>query len=212
MNKEEVLQKANEYCSEKGYTTETLTDEFKDKFSDFFSKKYQEADANDEAMIADLQFNLNTAFSATSQGITSKQKAFEEKENDYKKQIEELTKKLGKKTTTTKVEPVIPKEIQEQLDELKKFKDDEAKKTKFKDILEIAKKGIRQDLHRSFETFANGTEVVLDKDDKEQAQALVSRFQEIFKDSIGDIKPLAPKVVQKRDEEFLTSLPKVKVI
>lgn len=209
MTKEEVLQKANEYCSEKGYTSETLTDDFKDKFSDFFSKKYPDATVDDEAMIADLQFNLNTAFSATSKGITLKQKAFEEKETEYKSQIEELNKKLGKPKVVK--EPVIPKEIQEQLDELKKFKNEEAKKSKFLNILDIAKKNIRQDLHKSFETFANGIEVVLDKEDKEQAQAMVVRFQEIFKDSIGDIKPLAPKQTQKRDDEVISSLPKVKV-
>ena len=33
MTKEEVLQKANDYCTEKAYTSETLTDDFKDKFS-----------------------------------------------------------------------------------------------------------------------------------------------------------------------------------
>lgn len=211
MTKEEVLQKANEYCSEKGYTNETLTDEFKEKFSDFFSKKYQETDANDESMLDDLHFNLNTAFSATSKGVTSKQKAFEEKENEYLSQIEELNKKLGKRNKT-KDELVIPKEIQEQLDELKKFKNDEAKKERFENILNIAKKGIRQNLHKSFETFAKGIDVVLDKDDKEQAKAMVERFQEIFMDSIGDIKPLAPKQTQKNDREFLDSLPKVKVV
>lgn len=209
MTKEDVLQKANEYCSEKGYTSETLTDEFKDKFSDFFAKKYPDATAEDEAMIADLQFNLNTAFSATSKGITSKQKAFEEKETEYQKQIEELNKKLGK--TKVVKEPVIPKEIQEQLDELKKFKNEEAKKNKRTNILEIAKKNIRQDLHKSFETFASGVDVVLDKEDREQAQAMVARFQEIFKDSIGDIKPLAPKQTQKRDDEVISSLSRVKV-
>lgn len=211
MTKEEVLQKANEYCSEKGYTNETLTDEFKEKFSDFFSKKYQETDANNESMLEDLHFNLNTAFSATSKGVTSKQKAFEEKENEYLSQIEELNKKLGKRNKT-KDELVIPKEIQEQLDELKKFKNDEAKKERFENILNIAKKGIRQNLHKSFETFAKGIDVVLDKDDKEQAKAMVERFQEIFMDSIGDIKPLAPKQTQKNDREFLDSLPKVKVV
>ena len=212
MTKEEVLQKANDYCSEKGYTTETLTDDFKDKFSDFFAKKYPDTDANDEAMIADLQFNLNTAFSATSKGITAKQKAYAEKEKELKKQIAELTEKIGEKKEPIEKKTKVPDEVQKQLDELKKFKDDEAKKAKFKDILEIAKKEIRQDLHKSFETFANGIDVVLDKDDKEQASALVSRFQDIFKDSIGDIKPLAPTTVLKRDEEILSSLPKIKVI
>ena len=211
MTKEEVLQKANEYCNEKGYTSETLTDDFKDKFSEFFSKKYENASIDDENANDDLKFNLNTAFSATSKGITAKQKAFDEKENDYKRQIEELNKKVGDKKQT-KHEVEIPKEVQEKLDELEKFKNMEAKKTKFKDVVEIAKRGIRQDLHKSFETFAKGIDVALDKDDKEQAKAMVERFQEIFKDSIGDIKPLAPKVTQKRDSEYLSSLPKVKVM
>lgn len=210
MNKEEVLQKANDYCTEKAYTNETLTDEFKDKFADFFAKKYPETSADDEAMIADLQFNLDTAFSATSKGITSKQKAFEEKESDYKHQIEELNKKLGKKTAQP-VETKIPKELQDKLEELEVFKNNEAKKEKFKNILDIAKKGVRDDLHKSFETYAKSYSVSLDKEDKEQAAELVANFQEIFKDSIGNIKPLAPKQTQKRDEEFLASLPKVKI-
>lgn len=209
MTKEEVLQKANEYCNEKGYTTETLTDEFKDKFSDFFAKKYPETAADDEAMIADLQFNLNTAFSATSKGVTAKQKTFEEKENEYRTQIEELNKKIGKKNIVKQLE--IPKEIQEQLDELKVFKENESKKAKYKNIMDIAKKGIRQDLHKSFETFASGIDVNLEKEDKEQAKALVERFQEIFKDSIGDIKPLAPQQTRQRDSEIMSSIQRIKV-
>lgn len=209
MTKEEVLQKANEYCTEKAYTNETLTDEFKDKFSDFFSRKYPDATADDEAMLADLKFNLDTAFSATSKGLTSKQKAFDERETQYKNQIAELAKKVGKRTTQ---EPQIPQEVVDQLNELKKFKDEEARKNKKNEILAIAKKSVRPDLHKSFEKFADGVDVALDKSDKEQATALVQRFQEIFMDSIGDIKPLAPKVAQQRDEEFFAQLQKVKVV
>ena len=209
MTKEQVLQKANEYCTEKAYTNETLTDEFKDKFSDFFSRKYPDANEDDEAMLADLKFNLDTAFSATSKGLTSKQKAFDEKETQYKNQIAELTKKASRNTTQ---EPKIPQEVVDQLNELKKFKDEEAKKSKKEEILTIAKKSVRPDLHKSFEKFADGVDVSLDKADKEQADALVQRFQEIFMDSIGDIKPLAPKVAQQRDEEFFAQLPKVKVV
>ena len=209
MTKEQVLQKANEYCTEKAYTNETLTDEFKDKFSDFFSRKYPDANEDDAAMLADLKFNLDTAFSATSKGLTSKQKAFEEKETQYKNQIAELTKKASRSTTQ---EPKIPQEVVDQLNELKKFKDEEAKKSKKEEILAIAKKSVRPDLHKSFEKFADGVDVSLDKADKEQANALVQRFQEIFMDSIGDIKPLAPKVAQQRDEEFFAQLPKVKVV
>lgn len=208
MTKEEVLQRANDYCNERSYDESTLTTEFKDKFADFFSKKYPDTAIDDESALADLKFNLDTAKSASAKGRTSLQSDWESKENDYKTQIAELNKKLGKKEQP-KFE--VPKELQDQLDELKKYKNEEVKKTKFASIMDIAKKGIRQDLHKSFETFATGTNVDLEKADKEQADALVSRFQEIFKDSIGDIKPLAPQQVRKNDEAVLSGLKKVKV-
>lgn len=208
MTKEEVLQRANEYCNERSYDESTLTIEFKDKFADFFAKKYPDTAIDDESALADLKFNLDTAKSASAKGRTSLQADWESKENGYKTQIAELNKKLGRKETP-KFE--VPKELQDQLDELKKYKNEEVKKTKFASIMDIAKKGIRQDLHKSFETFATGTNVDLEKTDKEQADALVSRFQEIFKDSIGDIKPLAPQQIRKNDEAVLSGLKRVKV-
>lgn len=209
MTKEEVLQRANEYCNERSYDESTLTTEFKDKFADFFAKKYPDTAIDDESALADLKFNLDTAKSASAKGRTSLQADWESKENGYKTQIAELNKKLGKVKTPTTVE--IPKEVQDQLDELKAFRNKEAKKSKFENIMTLAKKGIRQDLHKSFETFANGTDVDLEKEDKEQANALVSRFQEIFKDSIGDIKPLAPQQTRKTDEAVLSQLKRLKV-
>ena len=208
MTKEEVLQRANDYCNERSYDESTLTSEFKDKFADFFSKKYPDTAIDDESALADLKYNLDTAKSASAKGRTSLQSDWESKENDYKTQIAEVNKKLGKKETP-KFE--VPKELQDQLDELKKYKNEEVKKTKFASIMDIAKKGIRQDLHKSFETFATGTNVDLEKTDKEQADALVSRFQEIFKDSIGDIKPLAPQQVRKYDQAVMSGLPRIKV-
>ena len=210
MTKEEVLQRANDYCNERSYDESTLTSEFKDKFADFFAKKYTEGDINDDAILADLKFNLDTARSAALRGIATSSKSFEEKENNYKTQIDELNKKLGNKEPQ-KREFEIPKELQDQIDELKAYKNKAAKEQKFASIMNIAKKGIRQDLHKSFETFANGTDVDLTKEDKEQANALVARFQEIFKDSIGDIKPLAPQQTLKRNEEVMASLKRIKV-
>lgn len=210
MTKEEVLQKANEYCTEKAYTSETLTDDFKDKFSDFFSKKYPDATDDDETMLADLKFNLDTAFSATSKGVTAKQKAFEEKENEFKRQIDELNKKLEKKPKVER-QVEIPKELQDKLDELEKFKDAQRKQEKYKAVLALAKKGVREDLHKSFENYAADFVVSLDETDEEQAKKLTTRFQDIFKDSIGDIKPFAPKQTQKQEQEFIESIKKVKV-
>ncbi len=219
MTKEEVLQKANEYCSEKGYTSETLTDEFKDKFSDFFSKKYpMETSIDADGVFDDIKFNLNTAFSATSKGITSKAKAFETKENEYKRRIAELNEKngvtpnAGNATGTTTTQAVeLSDAIKAQLAELERFKDEARKSQKFKEVLALAKKGVRQDLHKSLENYAEDFVVTLDATSEEQAKKLTSRFQDIFRDSIGDIKPLAPKQTQRRDEEFLEQLPKIKI-
>lgn len=210
MTKEEVLQKVNDYCNEKRYTEETLTSEFKDKFSEFFAKKYSEETAIDaEGILEDIKFNIKTAFSATSKGLTSKQKAFETKENEYKNTIAELNKKIGKPQEKI-VE--LPDDVKQQLAELEKFKDEKSKKDKFDEIVKLAKKGIRPDLYASFEKYAQEYDVTLDSTSEEQAKKLTARFQEIFKDSIGDIKPLAPKVSQKRDEEFVASIPKVQVM
>lgn len=208
MTKEEALQKVNDYCNEKSYTNATLTDGFKDKFAEHFAKRYPDISADDETAIADMKFAINSAFSGASEIITDKTKEFETKVNDYKSQIEELNKKI---TPTKPKEVQIPKELQEQLNELKKFKDEQFKQEKLKNILKLAKAGVRQDLQASFDKFAKEYEVKLDKEDKEQADALVAKFQDIFKDTIGDIKPLAPKQTQKRDEEYLASIPKVKI-
>lgn len=210
MTKEEALQKVNDYCNEKSYTNATLTDGFKDKFAEHLAKRYPDAAADDETALGDMKFALNSAFSGASLIITDKAREFDTKENDYKNQIAELNKKIGKQTPPP-TPPAIPKEVQDQLDELKQFKEAESKKTKSAAVMELAKKGIRSDLHKSFESFAKDFDVKLDVDDKTQADGLVNRFQEIFKDSIGDIKPLAPQVTQKRDEEYLASIPKVKI-
>ena len=209
MTKEEVLQKVNDYCNEKSYTTATLTDAFKDKFADHFAKRYPDTASDDETALADMKFALNTAFSGASLIITDKTREFESKENDYKSQIAELNKKIANPDKPREVE--LPQEVQDKLAAYEKFMDSEKKSTKFKNIIELAKKGIRPNLHSSFEKFATDYEVKLDKEDDEQASTLVSRFKEIFKDSIGDIAPLKPQQAQQRDEEFIASLKKVKV-
>lgn len=210
MTKEEVLQKVNDYCTEKAYTSETLTDEFKDKFSEFFAKKYPEETAiSSDGVEDDINFNLKTAFSATSKGLTTKQKAFEVKENEYKNQIAELNKKLGKKEE--KVEFELPEDVKEKLAALERFQNDEAKKSKFAEIVTLAKKNIRQDLHASFDKYVADKEVKLDETSEAQAKKFAERFQEIFRDSIGDIKPFTPHQTRKRDSDIMASIPRIKV-
>lgn len=215
MTKEEVLQKANDYCSEKGYTTETLTDDFKDLFATHFSKRYPDGDIDDENIVAEIQFNLNTAFSATSKGITAKQKAYDSMVEKYDGQIEELNKKIAnaksKKGEEKPQEQQLPKELIEKLDRLEQFEINAKKAKKFNEILALAKNGVRADLHKSLENYASDFSVSLEAPSDEQAKKLIERFQAIFRDSIGDIKPLSPKTTRKQDEEFASSLKSIKV-
>lgn len=210
MTKEEVLQKVNDYCTEKQYTVATLTDSFKDKFADHFQKANPDGDINEEVNLANLKFALNTAFSSASELATVKVNEFTAKENDYKNQIAELQKKQTKQTRTEDVIK-LPKEVEEQLAELQRFKDAQVKQEKLTDILKKAKTNIRQDLHNSFDKFAEEYAVKDNEDVDAQANSLVKRFQEIFKDSIGDIKPRTPIQTQKQDADFLSSLPVINV-
>ena len=209
MTKEEVLQRANDYCNERSYDGETLTDEFKDKFADFFVKRHPDASIDDEGIDDEIKFNLDTARSAAVKGLAKKQTSYETEKAELTRQIEELNKKLAKKPKEKEVE--IPKELQDKLDELEKFKDAQRKQDKYNAVLALAKKSVREDLHKSFENYATDFVVNLDETDEEQAKRLTARFQDIFKDSIGDIKPLAPKQTQKMEKEIIESMPKIKV-
>lgn len=212
MTKEEVLQRANDYCSERSYDSETLTDEFKDKFADFFAKRHESAGIDDEGIMDEIKFNLDTAKSAASRGIASKQTSFSSRESELTKQIEELKKKIAKPTpqlTPQKLE--LPDDVKAQLAELENFKNEQKKQEKRNAVMSLAKQSVRDNLHGSFETFAKDFEVNLDKTDKEQADALVTKYQEIMKPSFGSIRPLAPQVSQKRDQEILDTVKEVKV-
>lgn len=213
MTKDEVLQKANDYCSEKGYTSETLTDEFKDLFATHFSKRYPDGDINDENIVAEIQFNLNTAFSATSKGVTAKQKAYDTMVQKYDGQIKELNEKIANanKGEEKPKEQQLPKELLDKLDRLEEFEKNAKKADKFKEILALAKNGVRTDLHKSLENYAADFAVSLEAPSDEQAKKLIERFQAIFRDSIGDIKPLSPKTTRKQDEDFAKSLKPIKV-
>ena len=209
MTKEEVLQRANDYCSERSYDSETLTDEFKDKFADFFAKKHGDAGIDDEGILDEIKFNLDTAKSAVARGITLKQQTFDSKESEYKKQIGVLNEKIASLQKGQTVE--IPDEIKTKLEKLEQYENERSKKEKLAEILELAKQDVRPDLHGSFIKYATDFEVEMDKDSKEQAKSLVSKYQDVMQPTIGSIKPLAPKQVQKRDDEFIQSIPKQKV-
>lgn len=209
MNKEEVLQKVNDYCNEKSYTTSTLTNGFKEKFAEHFAKLYENVEADDENALANMKFAINSAFSGASQIITEKSNSFSERETEYKKTIAELENKLKDPKQQQQFE--LPKEVQDELNELKKFRNEEMLKSKFDNIVSLAKKNIREDLHKSFDKFVKTYNVSLDKDEQEQADGMAKTFQEIFKDSIGDIRPFTPKQIQQREDDWIEGVKKYEV-
>lgn len=210
VTKEQVLESMNTYCTERKYGSESLTDGFKEKFSNFIVKKYEGKDVEEEDFKADLHFNLDTAFSASVDLKTSLTAQFATKENEYKNQITELNKKI-----VTPQQPQqqleLPEDVKNRLAKLEKFEAEQSKQSKRKEILEMAKQNIQPNLHSSFENFIADSEVQLDKDSKEQADALVAKYQKVMQPTYGSIKPLAPRQVQKRDEEILGGIKEVKV-
>ena len=56
--KEEVLQKVTDYCTEKQYT---LNEDFRSQYSEKYAANYAEADVNNEAVLKDIKFHLDTA-------------------------------------------------------------------------------------------------------------------------------------------------------
>lgn len=211
MTIEEVLQKVNDYCGEKSYTEATLPESFRTKFAEHFVKANAEGDINDETLLGNMKFALNTAFSSASVLATVKAQEFTTKESELNKQIEELKAKLGQTPQPQPVPPAIPKEIQDKLDRLESYEKEGRKKEKIEEVLKLAKKNVRTDLHASFEKFASDYTVDVDEDSEAQAKKMTERFQEIFMDTIGDIKPLAPRVSRQRDEETIASIPKVTI-
>lgn len=212
MTKEDVLQKVKNYCAEKSYTSETLTDGFKDKFAEHFQKANPDGDINDDTILGNMKFALNAAFSSASDVITVKTTAFTSKENEWKRQIEELNRKIAaqSKPDETQQTVTLPDDIKNELEELKRFRKDEQRRQVFDRVLEEAKKNVREDLHGSLAEYAADFAIDADKDVVTQATALTERFKKIFKGTIGDIKPLAPRT-KAHDAEFLASLPKIKV-
>lgn len=208
VTREQVLESMNAYCTERKYGSEALTDGFKEKFTNFFVKRYEGKDVEEADFAADLHFNLDTAFSASIDASNAFSAQFATKENDYRNKIAELEKKV-KQPQQQQVE--LPDDVKAQLAELEKFKNEQSRNAKKASVIEIAKQSVRQDLHDSFVNYASDFEVVLDKGDEEQARTLVEKYQKVMLPTYGDIKPLAPRQIKHRDEEALSAIPEVKV-
>lgn len=210
--KDEVLQKVNDYCTEKQYT---LDESFRDKFSEKFAaaNNGDSLSIDDEGIGDSIRFNLDTAFSAASKGIEKESAKWKKKEGEYKEKMANLEKPApNKKAKEESSEtPEIPKEIQDELTALKEFREGQQKQDKRSRILAIAKKSVREDLHRDLEKVFDYMAVDYAKEDGEIAKTLSERFMDLFKDKIGDIRPKSPESSSKKYEELTKGMQKVKI-
>lgn len=204
----EVLEKVGSYCTEKQYT---LNDDFRSQFSDKFSAANPEADINDENILNSIKFNLDTAFSAASKGIEAEKKKWETEKTKLNGEIENLKKNQPEgKTPKNKVEEKnleLPEDVKKDLNELKTFKEKQLQQEKRAEVLELAKKNVRQDLYENLSTLLDMSTFDYSKDTKDLAKQLNENFTKLYKNNIGDIRPASPETKNKKVSEILDSVP-----
>ena len=197
----EVLEKVGTYCTEKQYT---LDDNFRSQFSNKFAAANAEADINDENISKSINFALDSAFSAASKGIEAQKKIWDEEKIKLNGEIEKL-KKTPKKEGENKFE--LPDDIKEKLNKLDAIEEKRSRQEKRAEVLELAKKGVREDLQGNLEDLLDMTSIDYTKESKELAKQLNDNFAKLYKNNIGDIKPSSPEKKARKVEDILNSIP-----
>lgn len=208
---EEVLQKVNEHCTEKQYT---LNDDFRSKFSEKFATNNADADVNDENILNSIKFNIDTAFSAASKELKVKGETWKTKEAEYQKQIETLKKGQQDnqpKPTITEPKIELPDDIKKELEELKQFKEKNQEQEKRAEVLKIAQKNVREDLHEKLEEILNLMQLDYSKNEKELAEQLNANFTKFYKGIIGDTRPSTPEINKIKDEDLISRVKKIQI-
>lgn len=201
----EVLEKVGSYCTEKQYT---LDDNFRSQFSNKFAAANAEADINDENISKSINFALDSAFSAASKGIETQKKIWDEEKIKLNGEIEKL-KKAPKKEGENKIE--LPDDIKEKLNKLEADEEKRSRQEKRAEVLELAKKGVREDLQGNLEDLLDMTSLDYTKESKELAKQLNDNFAKLYKNNIGDIKPAASHSKETKDEDWLSGVKKVQI-
>ena len=201
LNEVEVLEKVRTYCTEKQYT---LDDNFRSQFSNKFAAANAEADINDENISKSIKFALDSAFSAASKGIEAQKKVWDEEKIKLNGEIEKL-KKIPKKEGENKFE--LPDDIKEKLNKLDAIEEKISRQEKRAEVLELAKKGVREDLQGNLEDLLDMTSLDYTKESKELAKQLNDNFAKLYKNNIGDIKPSSPEKKARKVEDILNSIP-----
>ena len=126
-------------------------------------------------------------------------------------EIENLKKNQPEgKTPKNKVEEKnleLPEDVKKDLNELKTFKEKQLQQEKRAEVLELAKKNVRQDLYENLSTLLDMSTFDYSKDTKDLAKQLNENFTKLYKNNIGDIRPASPETKNKKVSEILDSVP-----
>lgn len=209
MDKEEVSQKVIDICEKNKFN---LDENFRDKFAEKFVENYNGVELDADSAEKILGITLQTAYAAKSQSLATAQKTYEAKEIALKAEIEKLKANGGTPPAPKKEGEgfKLPEEIQKQLADLDEWKTSQNKNAKMEEVVGIAKKSIRDDLHASFVKYFSKQGIDINLASDEIAKKAISDFSDIFTDTIGDIKPRSTEGFKKRDEDLLKAVPKIK--
>jgi len=212
----DILQKVNDYCTEKQYT---LDDSFRQKFAEKFNATNADANLEDSKTVDSIKFNIDTAFAAISKSMEKQAEVWKGKENEFLKQIDEL-KKNGAKNEPPKKQPnpeekkkevELPEDVKKQIEDLRKFQAEQQKQEKLAKVLDIAQKTVRADLHPDLKALLSMMQIDYSKSDEDLAKTLSDNFSVLYKNKIGDTRPIAAEDNRKKYADLLKGLPKVKI-
>lgn len=210
--KEEILEKVNQLCEEHKFD---FNETFKDKFAETFAGKFAETAIEDETLSTAIELSIIESGHARKNAFSESTKQWEAKEAEYQAKLKELegeggSKKPSKKETK-KEEFELPEEYKAKLDAFNKWKQEQEEETQRSKIYEAAKKNVREDLHDSLKKYMGKQSISLTASVEDEAKRIVSDYQDVFKDTIGETKPLASGGKAMKPEDYFKDLPKIKI-
>lgn len=185
--KQQVIEKANQICEECKFD---LGESFIEKFAEKFAETYADVDIEDEGLARALNISISSSGHARKKTFSELTDSFKAKEAEYKSELDKLkkgTKKEETKEEKSKFE--LPEELKQKLDLLDVLQRERKETQARSEIMNTAKKDIREDLIDSFEKYVSKQNINFDKPASEEAKRLVGDFQEIFRSSVGETKP-----------------------
>lgn len=185
MEKEEILKQVNDICDTHKFN---LVDANKEKFVDKMIERtdFTAENFDNDKFKSDLEFMLESSFHFQSGKLAQEAAEWKKKEQDYLKKINQKPKA---DVELPKVE--LSEDVKSALEEIQNFKNEKLATQKRSEVMKESLKKIREDLHDDFKLFFEDEQIDATKDASELANHYTARFQKLFKNKVGDVKPLS---------------------